>query len=868
MLLRSEIVKLAWQQLENDVKAGRYSEAEAVPLFRALDPLDPWPLFIEAKLALQQGDEARTQELIWQGLVMQPLRPANYFLLAKLFEESSGAKGMPLQLRSLALRVLAVGEVLSVQDHALLEREFPELAKGRDVLIRLRVEARRLRDQTDIEVEKDPRLEPLDVIVGFLELSGGGINHTAMLHLEARPQVFAAVALGAARGALLEPGRTTDETAMFLVALLGVVGDVALIPELVELAAEREVGFTAHAQWALIQLMRRYPTEGFELLSKVAIEKPAGWRTVAADVLATGPNTEPVTNALLALAEKLEDVAAEPDAGYLMVLLERELRGRSGPAEGKRMSDLAKSVLRGDAAEHHEMYAELGTSFESMVESDKLLTRSLDEIVKGRVLLDEPTPNGFEELEELMRMPDLDPVEREPMRREGAKLSRNDSCWCGSGKKYKKCHLDSDDGRRAAAKPTGSESAAEMSRRLFDRLTEFSMGMIARAEMSAVATRFFGKPLKEVEEEELEDSGFLTWLMYDYPSVKDGRSVLAEYLRRNKNVLSERERVLLEARQGAEQGIYEVTGVEPGTGIYLREHYSKNQVYVMDMTASRQVVKGGHVYQRVELFEGSFAFSGHGLLVPAKSLQPLLEWVEAERAKSGETAAAFVTGHYPEVRRFVVRSHAAASMQLRDAEGNELLVSKARYQVSDTDGLRTALGKGASKGRVWESDDEDGYSWLAVAEGSLGRRAYGRLGLSGGEMIVECMSRERLAAARADLEARSKGAIRHVEDTFKTMAESVGGVPSGTPANEVPPGVQRDIVTKYKEEHYRTWPDIALPALGGKTARQAAKTQEGAKVLDGLLRDIQQREEQERRNGRGYYDINRLRKELGLKPTK
>jgi hypothetical protein len=23
-------------------------------------------------------------------------------------------------------------------------------------------------------------------------------------------------------------------------------------------------------------------------------------------------------------------------------------------------------------------------------------------------------------------------------------LGRNDACWCGSGKKYKKCHLDSD----------------------------------------------------------------------------------------------------------------------------------------------------------------------------------------------------------------------------------------------------------------------------------------------------------------------------------------------------------------------------------------------------------------------------------------
>ncbi|MCK4305300.1 MAG: SEC-C domain-containing protein [Candidatus Eisenbacteria sp.] len=24
------------------------------------------------------------------------------------------------------------------------------------------------------------------------------------------------------------------------------------------------------------------------------------------------------------------------------------------------------------------------------------------------------------------------------------KLGRNDRCWCGSGRKYKKCHYDSD----------------------------------------------------------------------------------------------------------------------------------------------------------------------------------------------------------------------------------------------------------------------------------------------------------------------------------------------------------------------------------------------------------------------------------------
>jgi len=26
---------------------------------------------------------------------------------------------------------------------------------------------------------------------------------------------------------------------------------------------------------------------------------------------------------------------------------------------------------------------------------------------------------------------------------------RNDSCWCGSGKKYKKCHLEEDEKKRS-----------------------------------------------------------------------------------------------------------------------------------------------------------------------------------------------------------------------------------------------------------------------------------------------------------------------------------------------------------------------------------------------------------------------------------
>ena len=49
------------------------------------------------------------------------------------------------------------------------------------------------------------------------------------------------------------------------------------------------------------------------------------------------------------------------------------------------------------------------------------------------------------------------------LRRMSAKLGRNAKCWCGSGKKYKRCHLD-----REAQSPLGRQEMLESFNRLFE----------------------------------------------------------------------------------------------------------------------------------------------------------------------------------------------------------------------------------------------------------------------------------------------------------------------------------------------------------------------------------------------------------------
>ena len=39
-------------------------------------------------------------------------------------------------------------------------------------------------------------------------------------------------------------------------------------------------------------------------------------------------------------------------------------------------------------------------------------------------------------------------------------LRRNDICWCGSQRKYKHCHMVTDDRRRSAARAAGPKGAS------------------------------------------------------------------------------------------------------------------------------------------------------------------------------------------------------------------------------------------------------------------------------------------------------------------------------------------------------------------------------------------------------------------------
>ena len=135
---------------------------------------------------------------------------------------------------------------------------------------------------------------------------------------------------------------------------------------------------------------------------------------------------------------------------------------------------------------------------------------------------------------------------------------------------------------------------------------------------------------------------------------------------------------------------------------------------------------------------------------------------------------------------------------------------------------------------------------------------YGHVQIGGGHLRLEAQSRTRLQLGRGLLEAHAGRLLKHQGDSAMSLDEFKQRVASGeAPERDepVPTEQEREIILQMKAQHYATWPDDPLPALGGKTARQAVKTKSGRKAVLDLIRDMEHDEAREAKAGQPAFDF-------------
>lgn len=416
-----------------------------------------------------------------------------------------------------------------------------------------------------------------------------------------------------------------------------------------------------------------------------------------------------------------------------------------------------------------------------------------------------------------------------PARRD---LGRNQPCWCGSGRKYKVCHL----GREYL--PLESRTTW-----LYNKAREYALGGRHRGLIVALAqirARF--DPAPDAIERAIADP-----LVADTALFEGG--ALQAFLDERGYLLPDDELLAATGWLLRERSVYEVTKVRVGVGFDVRDIRSGDRLTVTEKLATRQLKVGMRILMR--LLPVGETWQIFGGLEPVPMHQEERAVALCDELEAGTAGPADVVG-------FAAARFAPPTLVTTD--GEPMVHCTATYRVADN------ASTAADLARLFE--DVGGGSFTALADngGSDGNGAtvLGQLELSDNTLTLDTMNEKRFAALKAQLGALS--GLRLVDEQRQSataMMRGAGSSPAvpratgdhGDPMDNPEMLEFLDGLMRHKEIE---WCDERIPALSGFTPRQAAADPTRRDDLVRLLASFDDL------TGPGTMQPGRLRAELGL----
>jgi len=104
-----------------------------------------------------------------------------------------------------------------------------------------------------------------------------------------------------------------------------------------------------------------------------------------------------------------------------------------------------------------------------------------------------------------------------------------------------------------------------------------------------------------------------------------------------------------------------------------------------------------------------------------------------------------------------------------------------------------------------------------------------------------------------------ESSVKKIEDTLhKRKGERVGET------EKLPTIIQERFQRQFLDKHFSNWINTSIPVLDGQTPKEASKSPEGCPKLEELLKEMENQEERQKKEGKGYCDIGKLKKVLGI----
>ncbi len=389
-------------------------------------------------------------------------------------------------------------------------------------------------------------------------------------------------------------------------------------------------------------------------------------------------------------------------------------------------------------------------------------------------------------------------------------LGRNEPCWCGSGRKYKKCHL----GREQLA-------LAERVNWLYEKATQYVHIAGWRDLLAEVG---YERYRHTHDLSEALAAGMADPLVTDVVLFEGG--AFAEFLQVRGSLLPDDERLLAEQWLLVDRSVFEVEKVNPGESVTVRDVRNGDMHEVRERTASRQLKPGQLICARVVPAGDSMQFFGGAEPVALHERDALIDLLDTEPDP---------------VELVTALSRRFAPATLTNTEGEPLVICEATVRLGDPDKIAAALDE--TYDRV---DGEEPPRWHEHVNTHGMPHIRAVLVRDGDTLRVETNSAERMDRVVATL-IRLDPTMHVVDDSRRPIrdaqeaAELAAQLPVAEDALNPDAPEVATMLDEFIREYEAKWLDEPIPALDGHTPRQAADdpTRRGdlIKLLDSFPAD-------------------------------
>jgi hemerythrin superfamily protein len=215
-----------------------------------------------------------------------------------------------------------------------------------------------------------------------------------------------------------------------------------------------------------------------------------------------------------------------------------------------------------------------------------------------------------------------------------SKPKRNDPCYCGSGKKYKQCHLKID--QEAEREERARKEAARFLRR--DLLTYARDERFA--EDFALALPLYWDGLYDHENAEemshYEALRFFDWFMFDYQPQEGPRFIELYQAEKQADLSEHQQKTLANWLTAGPSDAYELVSYE-GQILQLRNFTTGEEYEVYEPTGRGQVEIGEVILTRLVQVEDHLEFSTSAAYLPAAEITNVADKLAAARQTDAET---------------------------------------------------------------------------------------------------------------------------------------------------------------------------------------------------------------------------------------